>query len=137
MLCLPDEEEPRLVLAVDLEQLPAAVQSRLSQMLCLPDEEEPRLVLAVDLEQLPAAVQSRLSKISSSVVICFQLKVCSLFFGSNMMGTLDIFRSLGLCAGILKQFMRAIGTERIGLWYRPARLHRLVELIPGIDSWAA
>ncbi len=59
MLCLPDKEEPRLVFAVDPEQLPATVQSHLSQMLCLPDEEEPRLVLAVDPEQLPAAVQSR------------------------------------------------------------------------------
>ncbi len=61
MLCIPDEEEPRLELAVDPEQLSGAVQSRLSLIiLCLPDEEEPRLVLAVDPEQLPAAVQSRL-----------------------------------------------------------------------------
>ncbi len=59
MLCLPDKEEPRLVLAVDPEQLPAAVQLLLYQMLCLPDKEEPRLVFAVDPEQLPAAVQSR------------------------------------------------------------------------------
>ncbi len=47
---LPNEEEPRLVLAVDPEQLPAVVQWCLSQMLCLPNEEEPKLVLAVDPE---------------------------------------------------------------------------------------
>ncbi len=40
------------------------------------------------------------------------------------------------CAGIFKQSLGA--RNRVGIWlsYRPARLHRLAELILGIDSWA-
>ncbi len=38
-------------------------------------------------------------------------------------------------AGILEQSMRA--RDRVGIGsYRPARLHRPAESIPGIDSWA-
>jgi hypothetical protein len=34
------------------------------------------------------------------------------------------------CAGILEQSMEARNKERIGLLYRPARLHRLAESTP-------
>ncbi len=36
------------------------------------------------------------------------------------------------CAGILEQSMRARNREGIGLSYRPARLQRLAESIPGL-----
>jgi hypothetical protein len=35
-------------------------------------------------------------------------------------------------AGIFKQFMGARNRAEIWLSYRPARLHRLAELIPGL-----
>ncbi len=38
--------------------------------------------------------------------------------------------------GIFKQSMGARNRRGIGLSYRPARLHRLAEFIPWIDSWA-
>jgi hypothetical protein len=41
------------------------------------------------------------------------------------------------CAGIFKQFMGARNPRGIGLSYRPAMLHSLAELVPGIDSWAS
>jgi hypothetical protein len=37
-------------------------------------------------------------------------------------------------AGILEQSMRARNRVGVGLSYRPARLYRLAELIPGNDS---
>jgi hypothetical protein len=36
------------------------------------------------------------------------------------------------CAGILEQSMGPRNREGIGLWYRPAKLHRLAESIPGL-----
>jgi hypothetical protein len=38
-------------------------------------------------------------------------------------------------AGIFKQSVVARNLVGIGLSYRPARLHRLAELVLGIDSW--
>jgi hypothetical protein len=45
------------------------------------------------------------------------------------------YRSTEYSAGIFKQSMGARNRLGIGLSYRPARLHRLAELILEIDSW--
>jgi hypothetical protein len=45
--------------------------------------------------------------------------------------------SYGISAGIFKQSIGARHRVGIGLSYWPARLLRLAELIPWIDSWAS
>jgi hypothetical protein len=65
-----------------------------------------------------------LSSVTLSVLFLSACVMCILFL------SISVFFIFLSCAGIFKQSMRARNLVGIGLSFRPARLHRLAELVP-------